>query len=353
MKKKIKNIIIILLLLLSFGLITMGALWVHYTGKVSNNSELITFEIKGTGNEIGQILKTNNLIKNADFFKLYLKVKKINNLKAGTYQLSKNMDLKEIITILQKGNNYNADEITITFKEGLNMREIATIIADKTNNTYDEVLALVKDKNYLQELIDKYWFIEKDILNKELYYPLEGYLFPETYRFTNRNVSIKDIFAKLLSQMDLELTKHKDLIQDSKYNIHQILTLASIVEKEGKANDFPNISAVFHNRLGKNQRLESCATTFYGMGLDFNATGIANSQMLANNNPYNTYKVAKLPIGPIASPSRKAILAALKPNDNKYLYFLSDSQGKTYFFKTYSEHQKKQQQLIKEGKWNR
>ena len=355
MKKriKVKNIIIILLLLMGSVLVTTGLLWIHYTGKVSNNSELITVEIKGSGVQIGKILEENELIKSANFFKLYLKINQINDLKAGTYQLSSNMKLAKIVEMLQEGNNYNANEITITFKEGLNMRELATVIADNTNNTYDDIMNLLKDKDYLKELIDEYWFLEDDILNKKIYYPLEGYLFPETYRFKNKDVSVKEIFSKLLNQMDIELTKNRVLIEESKYSIHEILTLASVIEKEGKENDFVNVSTVFHNRLKIGQKLESCATTFYGMGLDFNATGIANSQMIANNNPYNTYKIKSLPVGPIACVSRKAIEAALKPSEEKYLYFLSDSKGKTYFFNTYKEHQNKQKQLQQAGLWDR
>lgn len=352
---KVRNLFILFLLLLGSILITFGLLWCYYTGSVDKNSELLTIKIESGTNsgEIALLLEENNLIKNKNFFKFYLRLNKINNLKAGTYQLASSMKLKEIIAILQKGNNYNANEIQITFKEGANMREIATVIAENTDNTYNEVLDLVKDKDYLRTLIDKYWFIEEDILNNKIYYALEGYLFPNTYRFSSKSVTVEEIFDKLLSQMEIELKDNRSDIENSKYSIHEILTLASVIEKEGKVNDFPNISSVFHNRLNKGKKLESCATTYYGMGLDFNSIGIANSEMIMNNNPYNTYKIAKLPVGPISSVSAKAIKAAIKPNDNKYLYFLSDKEGKTYFFNTYKEHQQKQQELIKAGKWYR
>ena len=352
---KVRNLFILLLLLLVGFLITLLLLWHYYTGSVSKNSELLTIRIEpGTNSgEIANLLEGNDLIKSKNFFKLYLKIKEINNLKAGTYQLASSMDLEEIIKILQKGNNYNADEIQITFKEGANMREIATLIAEHTDNTYSEVMDLVKDKEYLKEVIDKYWFVEEDILNSKLYYSLEGYLFPNTYRFKSKSVTVEEIFNKLLSQMETELKWYREDIENSKYSFHEILTLASVIEKEGKVDDFKNISSVFHNRLNKGMKLESCATTYYGMGLDFNSVGIANSEMIANNNPYNTYKIAKLPIGPISSVSKKALQAAIEPNNNKYLYFLSDKDGKTYFFNTYKEHQKKQQELIKAGKWYR
>ena len=336
------------------GLITIGLLWIHYTGSVDKKGEDISIEIASgsSSSQIGQILEEKGLIKSANFFKIYLRIKNINNLKAGAYELASDMDLAKIIEILQDGNNYNANEISITFKEGLNMREIASVIENNTNNTAASVMDLLEDKEYLQTVIDEYWFVTNDILNNKIYYPLEGYLFPETYRFASKDVTVKEIFKKLLDQMEIELAEYREEIENSEFSVHELLTLASIVEKEGKRDDFANISAVFHNRLDINKKLESCATTFYGMKLDFNATGIANSEMIANNNPYNTYKV-KLPIGPIACPSKKAIVATLNPNDNKYLYFLSDSDGKTYFFNTYAEHQQKQRQLQAAGKWYR
>ena len=100
--------------------------------------------------------------------------------------------------------------------------------------------------------------------------------------------------------------------------------------------------------------LGSCATAYYGMGLDFNEIGIANQEMINNDNLYNTYKISSLPIGPISLPSKNAIEAAINPKeDSKCLFFLSGNEGVTYFFETYAEHQKKEQQLKKDGKWYR
>jgi len=356
MKKRIKvrNIIIILLLLFGSFMITLGILWVHYTGSVGNSEELIKVQIPENtpGDKVGQILEEKGLIKDSLFFKIYIRIKKC-DFEHGTYELSNNMSLSEIIEVLEKGNSYNADEISITFKEGINMREIAKVIDSNTENSYDDVMNLIKDKEYLQSLINKYWFIDDSILNNKLYYSLEGYLFPETYRFSSSKVSVQDIFAKLLNQMELVLNEYKDEIENSKYSVHEILTLASIVEKEGKVNDFVNISTVFNNRLNMKKKLESCATTFYGVKREFNEKGIASGEMIANNNPYNTYKIAALPVGPISIPSKKAIDATLNPTDKKYLYFLSDSEGKSYFFNTYAEHQQKQRELQSQGKWYR
>lgn len=303
--------------------------------------------------KIGEILEENKLIKSSQFFYIYCKLYEINDMKASSYTLTKAMSLEDIVKTLRTGNTYNPAEIRIRFVEGSNIRNIAAIINNNTNNKYEDVLKLASDEKYLDELIGKYWFLTNDIKKKEIYYPLEGYLFPDTYQFSSKDVSTKEIFSKMLDRTKQILDKYKQEIEKSNHSVREILTLASIIEKEGKTDDFVNISSVFHNRLHKKMKLESCATTFYGMGLDFNSTGIANSEMLNNVNPYNTYLIEALPIGPISVPSEKAIKAALNPADTEYLYFLSDSDGKTYFFKTYAEHQRKQKELQANGKWNR
>ena len=99
--------------------------------------------------------------------------------------------------------------------------------------------------------------------------------------------------------------------------------------------------------------LGSCATTYYGMKMEFNEVGIATNEMINDNNPYNTYILTTLPVGPISLPSKEAIEASINPNDTEYLYFLSDSEGTTYFFKTYNEHVNKKNELIKQNKWSR
>lgn len=353
--KTLRNIAMILFFLIAALIITVCCIYNYQLKPVDKEAkEEITIVIPSGSSvkKIGEILEEKELIKSSQFFYIYCKLYNANDMKATTYTLTKAMSLEDIVEILRNGNSYNAGEITIRFVEGINMRNIAATINNNTNNKYEDVLKLASDEKYLDELIAKYWFLTEDIKNKELYYPLEGYLFPDTYKFTGRDVTIKEIFTKMLDRTKQILDKYKNEIENSKYSVHEIITLASIIEKEGKTWDFVNISTVFHNRLNRKIKLESCATTYYGMGLDFNSTGIANSEMIANVNPYNTYKV-DFPIGPISSPSEKAIIAALNPTNSKILYFLSDNEGNTYFFETAAEHAKKKQELIAAGKWNR
>ena len=352
MKELIK---ILVAMILFFAVIVVGGL-VYYSNslKGTGSNEKIEFVVdnNATFSTLGAALEKQGLIKSELTYKIYIKLSNPGNLKAGTYELDAAMGVEKIVETLEKGNSYNPNIVTVTFKEGLNMRGIANIIAENTNNTYDSVLEQIKDEMYLSELINNYWFITEDIKNKNIYYSLEGYLFPDTYQI-DKTWNVKNIFKTMLDRMEKELNNYKDSINNSNYSIHQILTLASIIEKEGKTKDFKNISSVFYNRLKINMRLESCATTYYGMGLDFNEVGIATNEMTSNKNPYNTYKINHLPIGPISSPGESAIEAAINPTESNYFYFLSDNEGVSYFFNTYSEHQRKQRELINQGKWYR
>lgn len=321
---------------------------------IDDNTKIEVIIPSGTSKKnVGKILKENDLIRSSTFFEIYIKLFNVGDFKASTYYLSKDMDLKNIIETLEKGNSYNKDQITITFKEGINIRRLATIIKDNTNNSYDDVLNLLKDKKYLDELIENYWFVTEDIKNDKIYYSLEGYLFPDTYYFSNKDVSVKEIFSKMLNRMETVLAEYKEDIEKSELSIHEIITLASIIEKEGKVRDFGKISSVFYNRLKLKMTLGSCATAYYGMGMDFDEVGIATSEMMANKNDYNTYVVAALPVGPIALPGKNAILAAIKPEETDNLFFLSDNEGNSYFFKTIAEQTKKKNELIRDGKWER
>ena len=110
------------------------------------------------------------------------------------------MKVSEVVDILISGKGINTDEIKITFKEGINVRKLAEIIEKNTNNKKEEVISLMSDKNYLDELITKYWFLKDDILNNEIYYSLEGYLYPDTYIFSSKDVSVRAIFKEITGE---------------------------------------------------------------------------------------------------------------------------------------------------------
>ena len=354
--KTFRNVAIFILGFFAVGIISLCILYnvnVSAVDKNDDNKIEITIEKGMTKKQVGELLEDKGLIKSSTFFSIYLKLFGSKDFKATVYYLSRDMDVKEIIKTLEEGNSFNPNQVVIQFKEGINIRKVAEIISKNTNNSYDDVLSLLKNEEYLNKLIDKYWFIDKSIKNDKLYYSLEGYLFPDTYYLDNKDVKVEDIFKKMLDKMESVLSVYKEDIEKSKFTPHEILTLASIIEKEGKIRDFDNISSVFYNRLEKGINLGSCATAYYGMGMDFNEVGIATSEMMNSDNEYNTYKIKALPIGAISLPSKEAIKSAVHPAKTNYLFFLSDNSLNTYFFETYSEHQKKQRELINEGKWYR
>lgn len=353
--KKLSNIALGILICTTIIIVGCCLFYNYQLSPVSKSEKQVEVEVpkNTTSRGIAFILKENNLIRDERIFLIYIKLMKINDMKAGYYDFSYNMGVKEIVSLLQKGSTKNPNEIKITFQEGINIRKVATIISTNTNNSYDSVMEVLEDKVYLDELIKKYWFIGEEVKNDHLYYSLEGYLFPDTYYFNGKDVAVKEIFQKMLDKMNDVLTPYKDVIEKQDKIVHEVLTLASVIEKEGKKQDFNDISSVFNNRLDKNRKLESCATSYYGKKLEFNEQGIADNGIINAKNDYNTYYVTGLPIGPISLPSKDAIDASLNPNDTENLYFLSDNQGVTYFFESFSEHQSKKNELKAAGKWDR
>lgn len=350
--KKFSNLAKILVFTIAFIIIVSCTIYKINIGKVSNNDELIEFEVTSgqTFSTIGDDLKAQNLIKSEFFYKLYIKLYQIDGLEAGKYLLSENMGVEKIVEILQEGSTYNPDTITITFREGMGMQQIAEVISEATNHTEEEVLSLAEDETYIRSLFSQYWFLEEDILEEDIYYPLEGYLFPDTYQFVNADVEIEEIFEVMLNQMGKKLDGVRDDIEESKYSIHEIITLASMIQSEGNnISDFEKMASVFLTRLEKNMKLQSCASAYYGdhkiMGRDEFGTSYLKS------NPYNTYVVSGLPAGAISNPGMDAISAVLHPSDSEYLYFASDKNMKVYFSKTLSEHESTIAQLKKAGNW--
>lgn len=353
--KTFRNVAIILIGLIALSLVSLCIVY-NVNVKAVDKDDHTKIEVvipAGTSQKaIGKILKEKDLIRSDTFFNIYIKLFKTKEFKASVYEFSRDMDLKEIIKILEEGNSYNENQITITFKEGINIRKLATLIATNTDNSYDDVINLLKDEKFIDEVIDNYWFVTSDIKNSDIYYSLEGYLFPDTYYFLGKDVTVKEIIVKMLNQMEKVLENYREDIDNSDMSVHEILTLASIIQNEGEEEAFTKISSVFHNRLSMNMAFESCATAYYGMGMDFNEVGIATNEMMQNENPYNTYKV-KFPVGPISLPGASAIEASLHPEKTEYLFFLSDNEHHSYFYNTASEQSAGKEKLINEGKWYR
>ena len=357
MEKKTKKIVIISLAVI-FAMIIIfiigSFIWYKMGIKPVQKEagQVIRVEIEeGSGTvAIAELLEQKQVIKSANAMKIYVKLNNIQSLQAGKYDLSNSEDLATILTHIQNGEVVN-EEVKITFVEGKNMRSIAKTIADKTVNTEEDVFALLEDDEYIDSLIEKYWFLTDDIKNEAIYYPLEGYLLPDTYIFENEEVSVKTIFNVMLNYMDKFLTANKEQIT---YNIHELITLSSITELEGvQEEDRKEIIGVLLNRLNQRMSLGSDVTAYYAFKVDMGERDLYAKE-LKTENPYNTRgpnMEGKLPVGPICNPSKEAILATLNYTKTDNLYFVADKNKKVYFTKTNEEHINLINQLKEQGLW--
>lgn len=320
---------------------------------VSKEDTNVQFTIeKGASiNKVADDLKGANLIRNAFVFKVYVRLNDFSNFQAGTYNIKRNMNVEELINSFLTGSNTIQDTVSITFVEGKRFPYFVKKIAESFPYTEEEIYAVAKDENFLNKIINDYWFIDEDILNKDIYYPLEGYLFPDTYDF-KKDSTIESIFLKLLDEMQNKLEPYREEINVSDKKISSLLTLASVVELEAvKPEHRQEVAGVFNNRLKLGMSLGSDVTTYYAEQKEMTEK-LYQSELDACN-AYNTRGtcVKGLPVGPICCPSLSSIVAAITPMETDALYFVADTENKVYFSKTYEEQAMTIAKIKNEGKW--
>ena len=350
-----RNFIITVLVLCGLSLIGIFFYYEYSNSPVDSHSKAkIEFTIpKGMStNTIARKLKEQHLIKSDFFFKIMVKLNK-SNLKASSYLLEKNMSTTDIIKELEKGSLYNPDAINLTFKEGERITDYAETIGKKTNNSSEEFLNTVKDKAYINELIKKYWFLTDEVLNDSIYYPLEGYLAPNTYEFKNKKVTCKEIIEKMLDQTESELSPYKKRINEqTDFTVHEYFTLASMAQLEiNNEEDMKILVGIFINRINANMSLGVDATTYYGLQVPMDKE--LTAEQFSESNAYNTRNVnmAGLPVGPICNPSMEAVRASIEPESSDYLFYVTDKNRKIYYSKTSGEHEKQVAEIKKKGDW--
>lgn len=352
--KKLVIIVSVLIVVLASAI----GLYFYNLKPVSTNNNVKLFTIKsGTSKlDIVDNLKSAGLIRSKIASTIYVVLNRELNLQAGDYELSTNMSVKEMLDKINNGQikeEKNQNTFSITFIEGKRFPYYASKIGEATNKTKDEVIEELSNKEYLEELITNYWFLTNDILDEEIYYPLEGYLFPSTYEFY-KNSTVKDIVKVMLDTFGSKLETYKEEIESSQYDLHEVLTLASIVELEGaSSDDRAGVAGVFYNRLKGNMSLGSDATTYYAAKVEFSDRDLYMKE-INDVNAYNTRPASmagKLPIGPICSPSMESLVATINPEEHDYYFFVADKNKKTYFTKTNSEHNAKVNELKAAGLW--
>ena len=336
---KLKKIIIIVIAIIILLIASLILFYFSSLSSASNDKKYMNFIIEpGTSKtQIVDNLYSAGLIKNKYATLVYLYLHKNYNLQAGEYVLKKSMTTPEIIYQLKSGKAVS-NSYKLTFVEGLSIKKYISLIAKTYNWNESDLLNKIKDKDYLNTLINKYWFLDENILNSGIYYPLEGYLTPNTYEFY-KDATFENIIEKMLDHTESILNSHKEEIQNSNFNVHQILTIASICEKEALGSDDRyKVSQVIYKRVANNQNLGMDVTSYYGVQKDMKEN--ITKADLDNQNPYNTRlsTLIGLPIGPICNPSRVSIDAALNPANTDYTWFFADIKtGKVYFTNDYNE----------------
>jgi UPF0755 protein len=275
-----------------------------------------------TLNGVARRLEGEGLVKSALATKLAARWQGIESkLQVGEYELSPHLAPAEILEILSSG---RVKTYSVTVPEGHRATEIAAILERAGLVDAEAFLAVVLDAEFAHSL-----GIEQD--------SLEGYLYPDTYQLP-KNMGEKEVARTMVKLFDsVWQSQIAALAEGHALDRPEIVTLASIVEKETAApEERPLIAAVFLNRLDRGMRLETDPTVIYGIP-DFDGN-IKKRHLLDGSNPYNTYRIRGLPPGPIASPGAEALRAVVQPAETDYLYFVSQNDGTHFFSSNYRDH---------------
>jgi UPF0755 protein len=310
-------------------LVAGGFIWVHRAlapvDAEDGEASLLRFNVE-SGATMGQVanaLEEVGLIRDARVARWFARFEDLSSkLKVGEYELSRTHSTREILEMLAMG---RVQTHSVVIPEGLRAVEIADRLDEAGLADHDAFLEIVMDPTAASER-----GIEAA--------SLEGYLFPDTYRFA-RGLPAASVVDAMVDEFKAVYRELEPQVANQDLSMHELVTLASIVEKEtGAPDERPLIAAVFLNRLKRRMRLETDPTVIYGVE-DFDGN-LRKVHLLDESNPYNTYKIPGLPPGPIASPGRDALEAVLEPADSPYLFFVSRNDGTHVFSKSYAEHER-------------
>ena len=326
-----------------------------------SSKQYMTVQIPDGSNaqEIGSTLEKSGVIKNGLVFTLYVKYKNYNELKSGYYNLQKSMSVEDVIKELQKGGTPEPQEVTLanlTIPEGYTLEQIAQTVGQlqgdfKEPLTAEAFLAKVQDETFIAQEVAKYPNLLESLPAKDsgVRYRLEGYLFPATYTI-KENTTVESLIDEMLAAMDKNLSSHYATIKEKNLTVNELLTIASLVEKEGaKTEDRKLIAGVFYNRLNLGMPLQSNIAILYAEGKLGQNISLSDDVAIDTSidSPYNVYTKVGLMPGPVDSPSLDAIESSINQTKSDYLYFVANVQdGKVYYSTTLEEHDRNVQEHI-------
>jgi len=318
---------IVLFVVLAFGVWRASTLLFFAIEPNSSGNQKMVISVRSGHHamSLAKELEAAGIVASASkFYKLGIYLRKWKALKAGEYEVLSTQTPLEIFEILSSGVSVG---VRVTIPEGYNLFQIADLLDAAGITSKNAFKLAAQNKDFINEL-----GIDVGPADR-----LEGYLFPDTYRFA-RNSDPKTVISAMVKRFNSQWTEDFST-RALKLGLtrHQTVTLASIIEKEtGDPKERPLISSVFHNRLRKGMRMQSDPTTIYGIWEHFD--GNLRKKDLLNKTKYNTYQIKGLPVGPIGNPGSSAIHSALYPNVSSYLYFVSQNDGTHVFTNTFKEH---------------
>ena len=364
-KSRLKGFLVtVLVLLILFG--AGGFFGLRYAESAlqpvdPNSKQYMTVQIPDGSNvqEIGSTLEKSGVIKNGLVFTLYAKYKNYTGLKSGYYNLQKSMSVEDVIKELQKGGTPEPQEVTLanlTIPEGYTLEQIAQTVGQlqgdfKEPLTAEAFLAKVQDENFIAQEVAKYPNLLESLPTKDsgVRYRLEGYLFPATYTI-KENTTVESLIDSMLAAMDKNLSSHYAAIKEKNLTVNELLTIASLVEKEGaKTEDRKLIAGVFYNRLNLGMPLQSNIAILDAEGKLGQNISLSDDAAIDTSidSPYNDYTKVGLMPGPVDSPSLDAIESSINQTKSDYLYFVANVQdGKVYYATTLEEHERNVQEHI-------
>lgn len=352
---KILSSIIIGIILLGVCILAIGSyFYINSSQKPLNPDDKSTTKVEILPGEsatmIGEKLEKEKIIKSSTMFKYYLKFNNISNFQAGNYELSPSMTFKQISKSLQKGEVYIPVVFKMNIPEGITIDQIGDIVQKKTSIKKSDFVKEVNDPDFIKKMQKKHpKLITKDVFDKDIKFPLEGYLYPATYDFTEENPTTEEIVDKMLTATEENAfplwNKYGGILlsengTERRLSFHEFLTFSSLVEREATGlTDRAKIASVFINRMEENppMPLQTDPTVLYALGRHKAVTYEADLKV---ESPYNTYIHTGLTPGPIATSGKASMESVLNPAKTDYLYFLAAKDGKNYFSETYEEHLK-------------
>ncbi len=318
-----KFILIIFIFFLAIAFVLGMKLSTIFLAKEKEAPQLVSIQIERGASPvaIADTLYKNGLIERKEDFLLAVKIfRQHKNLKAGYYQLQKGLSPYQLMKIIAEG---KTARIRVTIPEGYTSFEIASLLQKKLGLDSAKFIKLVNDKKFIRSLSIKS-------------HSLEGYLFPDTY-FFDWGIDEKSVIKIMTRELKVRLADSLlTKIKDSGWTLHQILTLASLIEGEAMVDsERPIVSAVYRNRLQKGILLQADPTIQYI--IPDGPRRLLNKDLQIDS-PYNTYKYPGLPPGPVNNPGLKSIIAAIYPADVDYLYFVARGDGSHIFSKNLKDH---------------